>query len=370
MKILYVTTISATMGFFKELFPYLMQQGHEIELACNCENEFKFDVYNMGLKVHNIPFSRSPLSFDNIKSFIELKKLIDNNHYDVVHCHTPNASAITRFACIKARVAGMKVIYTAHGFHFYKGAPIINWLIYYPLEWICSHYTDVLITINSEDYKLARKKLKANKIEYVPGVGINLDKFSNFQVDIKQKRKELGIPQNIDLVLISIGELNTNKNQELVLRAIKNMNVYYLIVGIGSNYDRLKQVADEMGISDRVKFLGYRKDILELLVSSDIFVFPSFREGLSVSLMESMACFKPVVASNIRGNVDLIDDMGGALFNPHNVTDCKNAILKIIQSDRKAMGIYNNIKVRKFSTKEVFDEIDRIYGGFINETDV
>lgn len=360
MRILYVTTILATMGFFTDEFNHLKAEGHTIELACNRDDVFGFDIENAGMPVHNIPFSRSPFTRANVKAYTILKRLVRDNKYDIVHCHTPNAAAVTRLACKGIRQYGTKVIYTAHGFHFYKGAPKKNWLVFYPVEWLCAHWTDVLLTMNSEDFELAKKKFKAGKIDYVPGIGINLSKFADTLVDIRQKRRELHLPEKA-IVLLSVGELNDNKNHETVIRAVAGLDVYYVIAGKGVNEEKLKKAALEAGMNERVQFLGFRSDIPELLAASDFFVFPSYREGLSVSLMETMASGKSASVSRIRGNTDLIDDNGGTLFNPYSVEECREAIVKLIHSDREKMGLYNKEKIKNFGTERVLNKIDEAY---------
>ena len=243
---------------------------------------------------------------------------------------------LTRLAAREARKKGTKVIYTAHGFHFFKGAPLINWILFYPVEKFCARFTDVLITINQEDYKRAQK-FKAGKVEYIPGVGIDTKKFSEVVVDKSAKRKELGVPVDAFLVL-SVGELNKNKNHDTVIKAIaklNNPNVYYVICGQGTLENYLKDLINELGLEKQVKLLGYRRDIAEISKTSDIFVFPSFREGLSVALMEAMALGLPVVCSKIRGNVDLIEDgKGGYLVEPDDVEGFINAIRRIINENR------------------------------------
>ena len=228
------------------------------------------------------------------------------------------------------------------------------------VEKLCAHYTDVLITINKEDYSLAKRKMMAQTVEFVPGVGVDLDKFCNDVIDRSVKRIELGIPENAK-VLLSVGELNENKNHECVIRAIEGMDVYYIIAGKGGLHDQLLEVAEEVGVSDRVKLLGYRKDVAELYKASDVFVFPSFREGLSASLMEAMASGLPVVCSRIRGNTDLINENGGALFNPHSVIECKNALSNVCFDNTTDYGAYNTKKVVEFSFEKVSKEMHRIY---------
>lgn len=367
MKILYVTTIGSTMNFFDCLIKELIDKGNTVDIATNelisqvpkCYREW-------GCTIYQIDTSRSPLNIGNINAIKQLSKIVAKEKYDIVHCHTPVAAMCTRIACRKVRKQGTKVFYTAHGFHFYKGAPLKNWLLYYPVEKICSYFTDVLITINKEDYKLAKKKMKAKCIEYVSGVGIDLQKFENTKVDKALKRKELGIPQNATL-LISVGELNKNKNHETVIRAIANLDVYYIIAGKGGLQNHLQDVINELNMTEQVKLLGFRNDIQDLCHISDIFIFPSFREGLSVSVMEAMACGLPVVCSNIRGNTDLIDKKGGVLFNPQNTELCRQAIKYVIGEDYRNFGEYNKLKANKFSVTSINNAMFKLYGGQFEE---
>lgn len=365
MKILYVSTLSLTINsFFKTHIRSFLAQGHSVEIACNCNDEPIHDFFvSLGCKIHNIPFSRSPFAKKNLAAYKQLKRLVHENQYDIVHCHTPNAAAITRFACKGIRKAGTKVFYTAHGFHFFEGAPLKNWILYFPIEWLCAHWTDVLITINREDYHLAQRKMKAKKVVYVPGVGIDVNEFNKIDVDKAAKRILLGVPENA-VLLLSIGELNDNKNHETVLRAIAGMDVYYMIAGVGDKEQRLKDIAAEVGMADRLKLLGYRTDVEELYAASDVFVFPSFREGLSVSLMEAMASGLPCAVSKIRGNTDLIDENGGALFNPADVGDAKKQILKLLQmnkADRDARGFYNSNRIKAFDQERIVCAINDLY---------
>lgn len=252
------------------------------------------------------------------------------------------------------------MIYTAHGFHFYKGAPLKNWLLYYPVEKICSRWTDLLITINKEDYALAQRKMRAQKIEYVPGVGIDLSKFSVSKTDTSKKREEMGISES-STVLLSVGELNQNKNHELVIKTLSTLgeNIHYVIAGEGDKKNYLNQLSNECGVEERVHLLDYRSDVKDLYSMSNAFVFPSFREGLSVSLMEAMASGLPCAVSRIRGNVDLIDKNGGALFDPHSVDECAQAIMSSLKGEN--YGMYNKEKIKKFSNAEVLNKMKLLY---------
>lgn len=366
MKILYVTTISLTMNsFFKPHIAMLVRESNQVDIACNAR-ELPLDKQysDLNCRFYQVDFSRSPLAKDNIKAYMQLSEILKKEKYDIVHCHTPNASVITRLACRNLRKKnGLKVFYTAHGFHFYKGAPKLNWMLYYPIEKFCSRFTDKLITINREDYELASQRFHAKKVCYVPGVGVDLSKFCDAQVDKDSKRRELNITENAFL-LLSVGELNENKNHQVVIRAMAAMRdtvIHYAIAGVGDQKDNLMKLAEEFGIEQRLHLLGYRTDVAQLCKISDAFCFPSYREGLSVSLMEAMASGLPVVCSQIRGNVDLIDENGGALFDPHSVTACRRAIETVIEADKNKMGETNRKKAETFSTANVIAEMRKLY---------
>ena len=369
MKILYVTTIGATMGFFVNFIDELIAHGHTVDIATNDSIKKVPDCYlEMGCRVFSLSCSRTPLSKGNLRAYKQLKSVIENENYDIVHCHTPIASAITRLVCRKFRKkAGLKVFYTAHGFHFYKGAPKLNWMVYYPIEKFCSRYTDKLITINKEDYELAKTKFNAKEVRYVPGVGIDLSRFENLQVDREAKRREMGVPDDAFL-LLSVGELNENKNHQIIIRALAKLNnpqVHYAIAGVGDKKENLLTLANELGVYDQLHLLEYRKDVVELYKSSEVFVFPSFREGLSVALMEAMACGLPVVCSKIRGNTDLIDERGGVLFDPTSPEECHKSVLAILNCDCRTMGEYNKLWVKKYSVESVLSEMKSIYDGVV-----
>lgn len=373
MKILYVTTVSMTMGFFPDHIRMLQTAGHTVELACNMEEPLADKVTDLGCKAHHIPFSRSPLSSSNISAYRELKRIIADGDYDIVHTHTPIASALVRVACRKMRKNGLKVIYTAHGFHFCKGAPFINWLIYYPIEKICSRWTDVQITITKEDYQRAKKKLHAKKTVYIPGVGVDLNKFTPGDEWIPgSRRAELGIPEDAKL-LLSVGELNENKNHATVLAALnelKDNNIYYVVCGEGGKHAELERMIDEYGLKDRAFLLGVRRDVAQWMADADIYVHPSFREGLSVSTMEAMTSGLPVICGDIRGSRDLIqNERGGILCNPAEAKGFAKAIRYLMDDDEKRteMGEHNRESVKNFSLERVLEGLEEVYGVSENE---
>ena len=322
-------------------------------------NEQAYDI-----KIKSVPISRNPFSPANLAAYKALVALIKREKIDCIHCNTPVGGMLGRLAGKKCGVK--KVIYQAHGFHFYKGAPLKNWLLYYPVERWLARYTDALITINQEDYALAKRKMKlrnGGRVYYVPGVGVDPQKFGGAATDRAAKRRELGIPEDA-VLLLSVGELNDNKNHETVIRAIADMNVYYIIAGRGKLREHLENVIDAQNLRGRVKLLGFRSDVKELYEAADIFVFPSFREGLSISMMEAMASGLPCVASRIRGNSDLLENReGGFLCDPSNASEFAEK-LKLLAADaalREKMGSVNRMSVQKFSTENVIRQMQRIY---------
>lgn len=364
MKILYTTTVGLSMIFFKEFIKELIDNGNTVDIATN-ENEHKVDDYyrELGCKVYQINWTRSPISKSSVTAAKELKQLLLKNDYDVVHCHTPIAGVCTRLACKGFRKKGLRVFYTAHGFHFYKGCPKMNRLVFYPIELICSHFTDILITINSEDYALAEKKMKAKHIKYVPGVGVDLNRFKNTTTDRIAKREELKIPKDAFLIL-SVGEHNENKNHELVIRAMAKLNnpdICYMIAGQGELTNHLISLAKEFKLEDRLFILGFRKDIAELHKASDLYVLPSKREGLNVSLIEACASELPCLASRIRGNVDIVNHNENELFDYNSVDELCEKINDFINcSPSDAKKKYRN-DVSKFSPDIVNAEMMKIY---------
>lgn len=358
MNILYVTTIGGTMPFFKIFIKELIESGHCVDLACNT------DLYPVpgyfkewGCNIYNLSCTRKCFDFYNLKAIWEIERIIKNKKYSIVHCHTPIASICTRIACNKSRKYGMRVFYTAHGFHFYKGAPLKNWLFYYPIEWFCSFFTDELITINQEDFKLAKEQFHAKNVKYIPGVGIELID-TDSKLSKKNKRKELGLTED-DFVLLSVGELNDNKNHIVVIHAmkdLKNKRIKYLICGKGEKKDFLLKQIKYNKLEKRVKLLGFRTDVKEIMQVVDCFIHPSFREGLPVSIMEAMGFGLPVITSNIRGCQDLIvDQYGGFLCNPNEYVEFREAITKVFESSQlfSQMKIFNLEYIKKFDMEHV-----------------
>ena len=367
MKVLYVTTVGSTMIFFYDLFKEFMKEGYEIELACGNEKPINEKISSLGLKTHGISFSRSPLSKNNLNAYRQLKSIIENGNFDIVHCHTPIASVITRLVCKKFRKKmGLKVFYTAHGFHFYKGSSKLNWLLFYPIEKFCSRFTDKLITINTEDFELAKRKFKVNEVYYVPGVGIDLSRFEEISIDKSAKRNEIGVPENAKL-LLSVGELNENKNHQVIIRALAKLNnvkVHFAIAGIGSKKEYLLNLAKELGVEEQVHLLGFRTDVPELNSISDVFCLPSHREGLGISSIEAMSCGLPIITSNVHGINDYSQNgVTGYKCAPTDVDGFAKSICVLTENSELAekMGKYNKTYAKKYEMSLIIQMMREIY---------
>ena len=356
----------------------LISMGYEVQVACNFDDRsslsdekvalLKEKLTALGVKYHNIPFERQPLKPANLKAYTQLKKLIDGEKFELIHCHTPVGGIITRLAAAASRRKnGTRVIYTAHGFHFFKGAPLINWLIYFTAEKLCSYFTDTLITINKEDFSNAQHKLNSKKVCYVPGVGVDTDFFSGTRGKREALLKEISADEN-SIILLSIGELSDRKNHSVSIKALsqmKNDNVHLVIAGTGEKREEFLSLAKELGVDGRVHLLGFRTDVAELLKSADIFLFPSIQEGLPVALMEAMSCGLPVICSEIRGNTDLIDDSCGVLCPATDAFAFKSAVEKLTEDGalRSAMAQKALQESKKYDIKIIENYMKDIYSG-------
>ena len=373
--LMYASVASMIQQFNMENIRLLLADGYEVDVACNLQQgstitpekiaAMKAELEEMGVRVFHVPVPRKIFAIrDIVTAFRMTRDIIAQGEYSLTHCHSPIGGVLCRLANRFSGCYGKaRMIYTAHGFHFFKGAPLLNWLIFYPLEWFCSRYTDVLITINLEDFALAQKKMKAKQVVYVPGIGVDVTKFRNAAAMSMEVRESLGLTEG-EMLLLSVGELSVRKNHEVVLRALAQLELdayQYLICGLGPLENRLHELVRELKMEDRVQFLGYRNDIPQIMNAADVYLFPSLQEGLPVALMESMAAGKPVACSRIRGNTDLIEEGGGVLFDPVSVDECADAIRSLLDSDYEQMGHFNAEKIQGFSRETVEKRMSEIY---------
>lgn len=370
-KVLYITNIAGakfSINFVGSALATAKSLGMDFYVVANRSasnpEQIAADEKKYGVHLLHADISRSPISISNIKAYKQICEIIRKYDIDYIHCNTPVGGVLGRLAGRRCGVK--KIIYQVHGFHFYKGAPKINWIVYYPIERLLAHFSDAIITINTEDYKQAKKfhLRKKGQIYYVPGVGIDITEYTKIEKQRQEKRDELGIP-NDDLVIISVGELNKNKNNSVIISAlgiVNNPHIHYILCGVGDEKEQMQTLTHELGLDDTIHFLGYRTDVKELYAASDIFVMPSFREGLSRSIMEAMASGLPCIVSKIRGNVDLIQNgKGGFLCEPNDVSAFANAIKLCTDSRRMQFKMHNLFAIKKFDIHVVENQLYKIY---------
>lgn len=372
-KVLLIAPMSSVHERFNRInIEVLKSLGYELHVAANFEcgstedlryhARYKNLLEEEGIIVHQIPFFRSSL-IKNIKAIQVCKKLFSKECFDMIHVHTETGGFITRIALLHNTQT--RLIYTPHGMSFYKGSSLKSWFFYYPIEkWICKR-SSANLAMNQEEFAIL-KNYHSSTAYFVHGVGLDINKISNQQVNLIQKRQELEIPEDAFLIL-SIGELNKNKNHEIVLRALakmKDLNWYYLICGEGSLKQHLEAVALSLGVSNQVLLAGYRRDIPQIIKVADLFIFPSFHEGLPVSLMEAMAGGLPIICSKIRGNVDLITEgEGGYLCPPESIEAFYKALvtLRFNKDLIEHMGQNNLNRIQDFTQEKVANELEKIY---------
>ena len=353
------TTDSMIWNFLVPHIINLQENGYIVECVCSKTGDyFTWLQEKYGFIMHCVQFERNPFRIANIKAYFNLKRIVKKEGYNIIFCHEPVGGAMGRIVGFRLR---SKVIYMAHGFHFYNGAPKSS-RIYYYVEKTLSRFTDVLITINQEDYE-ASKKFHSKKIVKVNGIGINTKQFA-YKPYRRYIRDELCLDDET-IILLSVGELIRRKNHMSMILAMEFLpaKYHYVIVGDGELDERIKEVIHEKGLSERVHLLGYRKDVSAICNSSDVFIMPSYQEGISVAMMEAMACCLPVVASRIRGNTDLLDDgKGGFLVGVENSEEYANAI-KQIDARRlyRTFGEYNREKLKNFDLDYVCEQIEDIF---------
>lgn len=369
-RILVTSTDLMMVQFLVPHIKHLSSNGAIIDLACsnvgNRLDEVKAILSPYVKTIFELSLQRSPLSSKNIKGYKELRQILKHNIYDYIWTNEPVMSVATRLASRDARKAGCTVIYMAHGFHFYSGAPLLNWCIYYPVERLAAKFTDKIVCVNNEDFKRA-STFGVKDVEYIHGIGINTERLtikdgqSSFSI-----REELGIGKD-DFIILSVGELNKNKNQQTILKALarlQNKRIHYLLCGKGDQLQSLKSLSQDLSIENQVHFLGYRKDVVDICAQSDVYAMPSFREGLPVSSLEAMYCGLPLVTSSIRGLVDVNHpDRNGLLCKPNDDEAFAAAIKQLFDDSetRKKMGEQNKNDVIPFTIGNTLKEVERLF---------
>lgn len=371
-KVLFTATVDSHITQFHLPFlKWFKENGYEVHVATNGKEKIPYcDVK------HVVCFERNPFKIKNLKAIKQLKKICEEEQFNIIHTHTPMGSVVTRIAALRSRKKyNSRVIYTAHGFHFFAGAPIINWILFYPVEKILSKYTDTIITINREDYDLAKRKFKKCKnIEYVPGVGIDFLKFDNNSISASIKnelKKSLGI-KNGDFIITCVARLDKNKNQGFLVDVIsellkKENNIKLLLVGPDECNGLYHKKVKDLKLDKSVLFLGKRNDIPEILSISNVVVSASFREGLPVNVMEAMSAGLPVVGLGCRGIKDLIEDGTNGFIIDINTKNKKELFVsKILEyyynkelCEKTAQA--NKSKIKQYSLDTILEKMNKIY---------
>lgn len=370
-RILYVATSDIHLKTFHVPYlEWLSTEGHKVEIAAEQRGGYAFDSVT---RAHWMPFPRRLISIQNMKTYYRLKALIDAGNYDLIHCHTPIPSALTRLAARGWRKKGGKLLYTAHGFHFYEGAPLKNWLIYYSAEKALSSITDAIITINSEDYNRARSEFSSEVLQ-IPGVGVETNCFQPKSNSIRRKfRKQLGLEED-DFVLLYAAEFIPRKNHKFLMKAVSKLRwkipkLKLLFAGQGTLFEECKAYSATENLSDIIKFLGFRRDLPNIAAVADIGVSSSRHEGLGLALVEQMLCEVPVVASDDRGHREfVINGKTGFLFAQNDQEGFCAHVCNLYRNRelRKTLGEAARLKALEFSIEEALGNMKEIYSSYLN----
>lgn len=373
-KVLFVASVASHIESFH--IPYIKwfkEHGFIVDVAARMDIDNPIEYCD---KFIDIPFERSPYSKGNISAYKALKAVIYNGQYNIIHCHTPMAAALTRLAARKMRKNGLTVIYTAHGFHFFRGAPLLGWLLYYPAEKFLSRFTDIIITINKEDFlSITDLNFKCKDSYIVPGVGVNTESVIDSNDETKKKlRKSYGYSDN-DFILFYAAEFIKRKNHRLIIEQLPSLskkipNIKILLAGRGELLVEMKKLAEHLGVNRYVDFLGYRRDIPELVAMSDVGVSSSLQEGLGITVAEDMFAGLPVVVSYDRGHKEMvIDGFNGYFFDINKPEQFSDKIYELYKYPEKRilMGLNAKKSIQKFSIENALAAHISIYKSVIEK---
>ena len=376
MKILYTATVlSHICQFHLPHMKALQERGWEVHVAAHDNLAVK-----NGLQLKNCdrfietPFDRSPKSPSNIKAYRQLKKLLDEEHYDVILCNTPMGGIVTRLAAKKTRKQGTKVIYMAHGFHFFKGSSKASWKVFYPIEKRMARYCDLLITVNEEDFALAKERFgRLTQVAHIHGVGVDEGRYHPASMEEQRAMRRAEGLSDEDFVILCTGELNENKNQGTLISAAAQLkdsipNLKVLLAGNGPKEQELRDKIEELGLRDNVRMLGYRTDLERVTPAVDLVVSCSLREGMPLNIIEAMLCKKPVVASHNRGHDELVEDgVTGFLVDPKDAEGFTKAIILFAGSCemKTKLGEAGELVAQQYT----FEAVEKELIDLIEETD-
>jgi len=377
MKILFATTVAVTHEMF--LLPYARHfraQGWRVDGAaagitdsqeCRKSYDHTFEM----------PWSRNPLNPRNLIAAVgRIRALAKNGNYDIVHVHTPVAAYITRCALgrMKYRL-GLKVVYTAHGFHFHPGGnPVAN-VVFLALEKSAGRLTDRLIVINRSDWNsaLIHGIVPSEHVIHIPGIGVELKDYDPARVNgdsIDNFRSSISLNRESPLFLM-VAEFHSGKRHIDALKAFQGVraDAHLAFAGTGTLLGKIEDQARRMGIEKRIHFLGYRKDIPILMRSSVATILPSVREGLARSVMESMCLGTPVIGTDIRGIRELLEKGGGILVPPRSPIALSMAMNWVLdhRDEAKAMGRKGRENMADYNLARVLRLHEELYEGLLSE---
>lgn len=367
-RILITSTDLMMVQFLLPHVKNLALKGYVIDLACSEVGE-RFDemknvVEPYTRNVFKVDLKRSPLALSNYRGYRQLKKIVNQGTYNFIWTNEPVMGVATRLAAGDARKNKTTVVYMVHGFHFFNGGPMVNWLLFYPIERLMAQYTDLICTVNTDDYRCA-KEFNACSVEYIHGIGINTNRLS-LNSERKSIRNELGLAAD-DFIVLSIGELNKNKNQAVIIKALgllKNPKIHYIICGKGHNEFALKSLVEKLGLQQNVHFLGYRKDVVDICAESNVYVMPSIREGLGVATLEAMYCGLPLITSKIRGLTDINkENVNGLLCRPSDYRKFAEYIKYFFENPEicSRIGARNKKDVIPYTISKTLLEVEKLF---------
>lgn len=354
------TTDNMVTQFLLPHIKHMQQNGNVVDIACNSSGVWFKELQKLGLTVYELPCKRNPLKFSNVKAYKILKNIVKCNKYDLIYCQQPVGGVLGRLIGHKYKIP---VLYTVHGFFFYKDCKLVNKLVYKTVEKWLAKYTDVIVTINEEDY-IAAKSMKRDNVFKIPGIGFDKNKYQ-IQLTKQQARKKLNLDDDC-FVICTVAEFIKRKNYDTMLKTISQLqgNVKFIACGTGKLFKKMQKRVKKMNLIDKVIFLGYRKDVNHIMSAADVFFLPSHQEGLTLSIIEAMNFYLPVVTSDVRGNRDLIVDGKGGYVLDQNDYKSMASKLTELQNNlelRLQFGSFNHQHSFEYDLDNVIRKLDDIY---------
>ena len=374
-RLLYVTTVELTLRAF--LLPYadhFRRRGWTVDALARGASTSPSLVGHFDA-VHDVEWSRSPWRLDNFtRSLRRVREVVRAGRYDLVHVHTPVAAFLARAALrgLRRTGRGPRVVYTAHGFHFYRGAPPARAALFRGAERLAGRWTDGLLVINPEDHAAALERrivTDERRVWLVPGVGVDTTTLAAERIDadvVARTRAALGIPTQARVLLFA-GEFNPGKRQRQAVAALARLgraDVHLVCAGEGPLRQATRELADSLGVGGQVHLPGFRTDVPALMRMADALLLLSEREGLPRSVLEAMALRVPTIGTRVRGIRDLLGGGCGLLVELDDAAGTAAAIARLLDEpglgDRLATAAHR--RVLEYDLARVLELHEQIYG--------